>query len=73
MVKEDYAFEGRNGVIHLEKTRFLQGEKARSETESKLKSMEEVNKEIIKSWEQQKMQEVKNNPSQFYSENNGQA
>jgi hypothetical protein len=73
VVKEDYAFEGRNGVIHLEKTRFLQVEKARKETEQKLTSMESINKEIIKSWETNKLQEIKQNPSQHYTDHSAQS
>ena len=68
IVKEDQIFEGRNGMVLIEKTNFLEVENDRKEKVEKLKAQEELSKKIIGVWSQKKVKELNDNPDQFYQE-----
>lgn len=68
--REDYIYEGKNGVIHMEKWRYLDVESAKREKEKKIQSQDRINTEIIANWEQKKITEVNENPEKFYTEGN---
>jgi hypothetical protein len=70
IVKEDQIFEGRNGMVLIEKTNFLEVENDRKEKVEKLKAQEELSKKIIGVWSQKKVKELNDNPDQFYTEGN---
>ena len=68
IVKEDQVFEGKNGMILMEKTHFLEVENDRKEKVEKLKAQEELSKKVIGVWTQKKMTELQNHPDRFYTE-----
>lgn len=68
IVKEDQIFEGRNGMMLIEKTNFLEVENDRKEKVEKLKAQEELSKKIIGVWSQKKVKELNDNPDAFYQE-----
>ncbi len=68
IVKEDQIFEGRNGMVLIEKTNFLEVENDRKEKVEKLKAQEELSKKIIGVWSQKKVKELNDNPDAFYQE-----
>jgi hypothetical protein len=66
--REDYIYEGKNGVIHMEKWRYLEVESAKLEKEEKTKKQDEINKTIINKWGESKTQDVTNNPQKYFTE-----
>ena len=68
IVKEDQIFEGRNGMVLIEKTNFLEVENDRKEKVEKLKAQEDLSKKIIGVWSEKKVQELKDQPEKFYRE-----
>lgn len=68
IVKEDQIFEGRNGMVLIEKTNYLEVENDRKEKVEKLKAQEELSKKIIGVWSQKKIKELNDNPEKFYQE-----
>ena len=68
IVKEDQIFEGRKGMVLIEKTNYLEVENDRKEKVEKLKAQEELSKKIIGVWSQTKLKEIDENPNQFYEE-----
>lgn len=68
IVKEDQVFEGKNGMILMEKTHFLEVENDRKEKIEKLKAQEELSKKVIGVWSQKKMTELQDHPDRFYTE-----
>ncbi len=66
--REDYLYEGKNGVIHMEKWRFLDVESAKLEKKKKIESQDKINEAIINKWEADKLQQVEKDPKQFYTE-----
>jgi hypothetical protein len=69
VLKEDHIYQGTNGIIHMEKYRYLEVEKAKKDKEAKLEALGRINKHIIGSWEQIKMNQVSQNPQAHYTEN----
>jgi hypothetical protein len=69
VLKEDHIYQGTNGIIHMEKYRYLEVEKAKKDKEAKLEALGRINKHIIGSWEQIKMSQVNENPQAHYTEN----
>jgi hypothetical protein len=72
VLKEDHIYQGTDGIIHMEKYRYLEVEKAKKDKESKLEALGRINQHIIGSWEQIKMQQVSQNPQAHYREDNPQ-
>jgi hypothetical protein len=66
--REDFAYEGKDGLIHLEKYRFLEVENAKLEKEQKMKSLAILNQETIIGWEKMKSEAIKKDPSKFFTE-----
>jgi hypothetical protein len=66
--REDYIYEGKNGVIHMEKWRYLEVESAKLEKEEKTKKQDEINKTIINKWGESKTQDVTINPQKYFTE-----
>jgi hypothetical protein len=70
VLKEDHIYQGTDGIIHMEKYRYLEVEKAKKDKEAKLEALGRINQHIIGSWEQIKMNQVSQNPQAHYTENN---
>lgn len=68
VVREEHIFEGKNSVIHMEKWRYLEVEKARKDKETKLEALGRINKQIVGSWEDIKIKQVEKNPEAYYKE-----
>ena len=66
--REDYIYEGKNGVIHMEKWRYLEVESAKLEKEEKTKKQDEINSTIINKWGESKKQDVAINPQKYFTE-----
>jgi len=68
VLKEDHIYQGTDGIIHMEKYRYLEVEKAKKDKEAKLEALGRINQHIIGSWEQIKMKQVSDNPQAHYKE-----
>ena len=68
--KEDVIYEAKNGVIHMEKYRYLEVESTKLEKERKKVEQDKINQEVISQWGKLKMDAVKNDPSKFITEGN---
>jgi hypothetical protein len=68
VLKEDHIYQGTDGIIHMEKYRYLEVEKAKKDKEAKLEALGRINQHIIGSWEQIKMKQVSENPQAHYKE-----
>ena len=68
VLKEDHIYQCTNGIIHMEKYRYLEVEKAKKDKEVKLEALGRINQHIIGSWEQIKMNQVSQNPQGHYTE-----
>ena len=66
--REDYIYEGKDGVIHMEKWRYLEVESAKLEKEEKTKKQDEINTTIINKWGESKKQDVAINPQKYFTE-----
>jgi len=66
--REDHVYEGKNGLIHMEKWRFLEVELAKNEKLKKTQSQDAINAEVIRQWETKKIEEIKSNPTKFFTE-----
>lgn len=66
--REDHIYEGKNGLIHLEKWKFLDVEVTKNEKEAKVEAQKKINKEIIDQWEKKKIADVKADPEKFFTE-----
>jgi hypothetical protein len=69
IIKEEYVYEGANGLMHMEKYRHLDVELAVHEKQMKINQQKLINAEIIKKWGDMKMLEVQKDPTRFYTEN----
>jgi hypothetical protein len=72
VLKEDHIYQGTDGIIHMEKYRYLEVEKAKKDKEAKLEALGRINQHIIGSWEQIKMKQVSDNPQAHYKEDQSQ-
>ncbi len=68
--KEDFAFEGKEGIIHLEKWHYMETENAKIEKMKKLGAQKHLSEKAIEEWEKAKLDELSKNPHNFYSEGN---
>lgn len=68
IVKEEFVFEGRNGMKLMEKINFLEVENDRKEKLEQLKAQEELSRQIIGMWADQKQKEINANPGEFFEE-----
>lgn len=69
IIKEEYVYEGANGLMHMEKYRHLDVELAVHEKQLKIDQQKLINAEIIKKWGDLKMLEVQKDPTRYYTEN----
>ena len=68
IVKEEYVFEGRDGMKLMEKVNFLEVENDRKEKVEQLKAQHELSKQIIGTWSGIKQKEIENNPTAYFDE-----
>lgn len=68
IVKEEYVFEGRDGMKLMEKVNFLEAEQDKKEKLEQLKAQEKLSKQIIGTWTGIKQKEIESNPDNFYRE-----
>ncbi len=68
IVKEEYVFEGRDGMKLMEKVNFLEVENDRKEKIEQLKAQETLSKQIIGAWSGIKQKEIDANPGNFFEE-----
>jgi hypothetical protein len=68
--REDYVYEGANGVIHMEKWRYLDVESAKHEKEKKVAEQNKINELIIDEWSKITMDDVKQDPKKYFTEGN---
>jgi len=68
IVKEEYVFEGRDGMKLMEKVNFLEVENDRKEKVEQLKAQEALSKQIIGAWSGIKQKEIDRNPGDFFEE-----
>jgi hypothetical protein len=65
---EDYVFEGRDGLVKMEKHIFLEHEEAIHEKKLKSQAQRELSAETIKGWTKSKLEEIKKDPSRNITE-----
>jgi uncharacterized radical SAM superfamily Fe-S cluster-containing enzyme len=68
IVKEEYVFEGRDGMKLMEKVNFLEVEGDRKEKIEQLNAEELLSKQIIGAWSAIKQKEIDANPANFFDE-----
>ena len=66
--KEDKLYEGRNGLIHMEKYRYADVELAKHEREAKLEEQKKITSQIVSKWGEKKMGEINDNPDAFLNQ-----
>ncbi len=64
--KEDHLYEGKNGIIHMEKYRFLEVDLAKEEKLKKIEKQKQINESVIDEWSTKTLKDVKVNPTSFY-------
>lgn len=65
---EDYVFEGRDGLVKMEKHTFLEHEEAIYEKKLKSQAQRELSAETIKGWTKNKLEEIKKDPTRNITE-----
>jgi hypothetical protein len=68
--KEDVIYEGKNGVILMEKYRYLEVESTKVEKEKKIAAQNKINEEAINQYTDIKIEAVKKDPTKFITEGN---
>ena len=66
--KEDHLYEGKNGIIHMEKYRYLEVDLAKEEKLKKIEKQKQINESVIDQWTTKTLKDVKDNPTAFYTE-----
>jgi hypothetical protein len=66
---EELVYEGKDGMIHVEKINFHESEAAKHEKLLKIDSTKKFNEAIIEEWKSNTLKNIKANPSAFYTEN----
>jgi hypothetical protein len=66
--KEDHLYEGKNGIIHMEKYRYLEVDLAKEEKLKKIEKQKQINESVIDEWSTKTLKDVKDNPTAFYTE-----
>ena len=66
--REDYVYEGSNGVVHMEKWRYLDVELTKQEKEKKIAEQGKINNLIIDEWSKITMNDVKLDPKKYFTE-----
>jgi hypothetical protein len=68
IVKEEFVFEGRDGMKLMEKVNFLEVENDRKEKIEQLKAQENLSRQIIDAWSDIRRKEISENPENFFEE-----
>ena len=68
--REDFVYEGKNGLVHFEKWRFLEVELTKKEKDAKVAAQQDINQLIVDKWKEGKLDQVSGDPSKFYTEGN---
>ena len=66
--REHYTYEGKNGLIHMEKWQFMEVELAKKEKQRKLQEQQKINDQAIEEWGKLKSEAIKKNPTAFFTE-----
>jgi hypothetical protein len=66
---EELVYEGKDGMIHVEKVNFHEAEAAKHEKLLKLDSTKKFNEAIIHEWKAKTLKNIQENPDSFYTEN----
>ncbi len=66
--KEDFVYEGKDGLIHMEKWKYLEMENAKKEKVRKLEEQEKLNNAAISAWGKMKIESLEKNPADFFTE-----
>lgn len=72
IVKEEYVFEGRDGMKLMEKINFLEVEQDKREKMEQLKAQEKLSKQVIGTWAAMKQKDIEANPEAYYKEKESQ-
>jgi len=64
--REDFVYEGKDGVIHMEKWRYLDVESAKLEKQKKIAEQDKINELIIKEWSDITINDIKNDPTKYF-------
>ena len=70
IIKEERIFEGKDGMILMEKINYLEVENDHKEKAEKLAVQEALSKKVVGIWSSAKMKEVDSDPSKFYRPSN---
>jgi hypothetical protein len=68
--KEDYIYEGINGVIHMEKYKHLEVESAKFEKEKKIEEQNKITELLVKKWGERKYKDADENPDKYLKPGN---
>jgi hypothetical protein len=66
--REHYTYEGKNGLIHMEKWQFMEVELAKKEKQRKLQEQQKINDQAIEEWGKLKSEAIQKNPTAFFTE-----
>lgn len=66
--REHYTYEGKNGLIHMEKWQFMEVELTKKEKLKKLQEQEKINDQAIQEWGKLKSAAIQKNPTAFFTE-----
>lgn len=66
--KEPHAYEGKDGLIFLEKVTFLEVNQAKEEKKLKTNAQSKISAKAIEKWEDRKLKEVESSPNNFITE-----
>jgi hypothetical protein len=66
--REHYTYEGKNGLIHMEKWQFMEVELAKKEKHKKLQEQQKLNDQAIEEWGKLKSSAIQKNPTAFFTE-----
>jgi hypothetical protein len=66
--REHYTYEGKDGLIHMEKWQFMEVELAKKEKHKKLQEQQKLNDQAIEEWGKLKSSAIQKNPTAFFTE-----
>ena len=66
--REHYTYEGKDGLIHMEKWQFMEVELAKKEKYKKLQEQQKLNDQAIEEWGKLKSSAIQKNPTAFFTE-----
>jgi hypothetical protein len=66
--REHYTYEGKDGLIHMEKWQFMEVDLAKKEKYKKLQEQQKLNDQAIEEWGKLKSSAIQKNPTAFFTE-----